>query len=69
MILLALAGVAAPLAWMVIPHAIGTEPAWFIARMIRAGRCPACAYPLAGLAPQADGCIVCPECGAAWRPA
>lgn len=34
---------------------------------VRAGRCPACAYPIGELEPEADGCVVCPECGAAWR--
>ena len=31
------------------------------------GRCASCAYALAGLAAEEDGCVVCPECGAAWR--
>lgn len=35
-------------------------------RMVRAGRCPACAYPIAGLTHEPDGCVVCPECAAAW---
>lgn len=30
-------------------------------------RCRACAFSLEGLAPEGDGCVVCPECGAAWR--
>lgn len=29
--------------------------------------CPACAYRIAGVPPEPDGCTVCPECGAAWR--
>jgi hypothetical protein len=29
--------------------------------------CLICRYDLAGLAPEADGCTVCPECGASWR--
>jgi ribosomal protein L37AE/L43A len=36
-------------------------------RMIRAQRCPACAYPLTDIDPEADGCTPCPECGAAWK--
>lgn len=28
--------------------------------------CAACGYALKGLAPDPDGCTVCPECGAAW---
>lgn len=35
--------------------------------MTRAGLCPACAYRIHGCEPEADGCTVCPECGAAWR--
>ncbi len=31
------------------------------------GRCPACGTVIAELDPEADGCRVCPECGAAWR--
>lgn len=34
---------------------------------LRALRCPSCRYSLRGLTPEADGCTVCPECGAAWR--
>lgn len=30
-------------------------------------RCASCAYSLKELAPEQDGCTVCPECGAAWR--
>lgn len=29
--------------------------------------CPGCGRTLAGLAREADGCVVCPECGAAWN--
>lgn len=29
--------------------------------------CAACGYAMHGLTAQADGCTVCPECGAAWR--
>jgi predicted RNA-binding Zn-ribbon protein involved in translation (DUF1610 family) len=31
------------------------------------GVCAACGYNLYALASEPDGCIVCPECGAAWR--
>lgn len=30
------------------------------------GRCPSCAYIIAGTPADADGCITCPECAAAW---
>lgn len=31
------------------------------------GCCRACGHSLSGLTAEADGCDVCPECGAAWR--
>jgi len=34
---------------------------------LSAGKCAACAYKLAGLKPEQDGCVVCPECSAAWN--
>lgn len=36
-------------------------------RMLKAGLCASCGYVLQGISPEQDGCIVCPECGAAWR--
>lgn len=32
-----------------------------------AGACLACGYALDGAAVEADGCLQCPECGAAWK--
>ncbi len=29
--------------------------------------CPGCVHGLGGIPPEPDGCVVCPECGAAWR--
>ncbi len=37
------------------------------ATAVAEGICGSCAYSLQSLAPEADGCVVCPECGAAWR--
>jgi hypothetical protein len=31
------------------------------------GECPSCRYTIDTLEPEADGCTVCPECGAGWR--
>ena len=36
--------------------------------LVAASRCPSCLYPLQGLPLDADGCVVCPECGSSWRP-
>lgn len=30
--------------------------------------CTGCGYPVRTMTPEDDGCLVCPECGAAWRP-
>lgn len=30
------------------------------------GYCPSCGYGIGGIRADADGCTVCPECGAAW---
>ena len=35
--------------------------------LLASGFCPACAYQIAGVPPEPDGCMVCPECGAAWQ--
>lgn len=35
-------------------------------RLVPKGKCAACAFDLSGLAPEPDGCTVCPECGGAW---
>ncbi len=43
----------------VIPHAIR--------RTLLSRLCPACEFSLRDLQSHADGCTVCPECGAAWR--
>lgn len=29
--------------------------------------CPSCRYTLRGVPGTADGCVICPECGAVWR--
>jgi hypothetical protein len=30
-------------------------------------RCPSCLYKFGHAVAEGDGCVVCPECGAAWR--
>lgn len=37
------------------------------ASYVAEGICASCAYSLEGLVPEDDGCVVCPECGGAWR--
>ncbi len=36
-------------------------------RMDHGPNCSSCWYDLSGQTPEDDGCVVCPECGAAWR--
>ena len=35
--------------------------------MAQQGLCLSCSYDLCGLPTESDGCVVCPECGAAWK--
>lgn len=37
--------------------------------LLAARRCGACCFRLEGIEVAADGCVVCPECGAAWKQA
>lgn len=39
----------------------------FIDQALRQGLCASCGHGIGGLPAQTDGCIVCPECAAAWR--
>ena len=34
---------------------------------LQRGCCPSCGYTLKGLNPEADSCVLCPECNAAWK--
>jgi|GEM_PF-699040 len=64
-----------PIFWIVVVASVVGFRIW--ARRAAAGNlartavaegvCGACAYSLQDLATEADGCLVCPECGAAWR--
>ncbi len=38
-----------------------------IRRTLLSRICPTCEFSLRDLMPQADGCTVCPECGAGWK--
>jgi hypothetical protein len=35
--------------------------------LLSSQRCPGCTYKMGYLPVEADGCVLCPECGAAWR--
>jgi len=37
------------------------------ASYVAEGICASCGYSLKGLPDESDGCVTCPECGAAWR--
>lgn len=47
-------------------HMLAAAPR-ITAEYLRDGVCPACGYNLFGLVVAEDGCLNCPECGAAWR--
>jgi hypothetical protein len=42
-------------------------PRALVRGLVGEGLCPSCTYSIEGLTPEGDGCVVCPECGAAWR--
>lgn len=44
----------------------GASSAQIADAMLAEGRCPACAYSIRTINRADDGCVVCPECGAAW---
>ena len=44
----------------------GTLPGRMRRAMLARHRCPVCAYDLSAIEPASDGCVVCPECAAAW---
>lgn len=64
---------AAVLAWIVLLFVVRQRQQMarvrpqLAASFVAEGICGSCAYPLAGLSAVDDGCVVCPECGAAWR--
>lgn len=45
--------------WVLLPR--------HIQFIVNSDHCPSCAFSLAGLVAEDDGCVVCPECGVAWR--
>lgn len=66
--------------WLGVMVAVPTAVRWYLrdagpsrwARHLAAsiaaeGICPACAYSIERIPPDADGCIACPECNSAWR--
>lgn len=75
--------IAVPLCTMAAPPLVlFLVPAWFVSwllwwffsgRQVAAqamalqGACPSCEYEIVGLPVERDGCVVCPECGGAWR--
>lgn len=59
-----------------VPLLLISTPAYYALRnrvslrastAIELGFCGGCGYALRGLVPEQDGCVVCPECQAAWR--
>jgi hypothetical protein len=62
-----------PLVLMLLAGAVAEGGVRFLRRgrtaaaVVRHGHCAACGYALLAVQPGADGCRVCPECGAAWR--
>jgi len=58
----------AMIAWyLFLPRIRASRSGRIIEIYLSAGRCAACGYALERLEPEADGCVVCPECNAAWH--
>lgn len=53
--------------WMRTYYKVSTRRDWQSDESLRRGHCAQCGRALAGLTPQPDNCIQCPECGAAWK--
>jgi DNA-directed RNA polymerase subunit RPC12/RpoP len=58
--------------WLEIPWTGGAQRtrarrATVIEAFLNEGLCASCGYEIKTTSPEADGCVVCPECGAAWR--
>lgn len=59
-----------------VPLVFARAGYWYMSRirhrqmiqaLIDTGLCATCAYRIDNLVAGPDGCVVCPECGAAWR--
>lgn len=48
-------------------RSMGDDPLLIVRIMLRRKRCPVCTYSIEGLPAQDDGCVICPECAAAWK--
>jgi hypothetical protein len=60
----------AALVWWTLFDCIGRSLAsTTVEALLQAGRCASCGYLIDSLGPSPDGCVVCPECGAAWKSA
>ncbi|HLP82761.1 MAG TPA: zinc ribbon domain-containing protein [Phycisphaerales bacterium] len=50
-----------------ISMSVRAAPGPYCYRRLLLRRCPSCDFSLMEITAEADGCTVCPECGAAWR--
>jgi len=66
-ILILLCFVAAGVGGMVMPFYLNFPNRWNRRAAKEIRWCMRCAYSLEGISAEADGCTVCPECGAAWE--
>ena len=55
--------------WQGFRGSTGCKPARVVRELTAMGICGACGDQLAGREVEADGCVVCPSCRAAWRAA
>lgn len=62
-----IAGVLSALLAMVASIMLDGSHRLVVEELIDRGHCGACRYDLDGSMFEEDGCVMCPECGAAWR--
>ncbi len=59
--------VAIPLGWLIRRRATPRQVPVDVATLVAHGRCGCCGWGIRDCVPAVDGCISCPECGAAWH--
>lgn len=53
--------------WLILRAGWVARTRGIVRGLLAEGRCATCGYDIRGCRAEADGCTVCPECGAAWR--
>lgn len=63
----ALLGLGVTVLAIAVPRRRRSDRRRLASAIVRFGICPHCVYSLDGASVREDGCVLCPECGSAWR--